>query len=310
MESLCGPVLYERREHGITITTRSCSQVLYEIGPCDASYLYLNEQFYYTIACPIADVSKNTTKNATKNAQNATKNLQNAQNTKNTEQANSTVSATNKSHLLRGGQTNRTGNETIPLNSSVYRYPIEGKVAMRTETLGPALLIVLIVSAVLLSVLSCAVFLLKRKSAQKKSGRLRKRPSSSIMPQVVRRTGSEEVRQVLNKMVNTICRWNGQRPYRHSAPESAPPIPPRPPAATKRSETLQYLRRTNPHAAIQKALGKPPESFADAGQRRAELLRREAALLTRKKKRRGGSRMKRIVRLREIQAKNDQKNIG
>lgn len=271
----------------------------------------MNEQFYYTIACPVADDSKNATKNSTKNAQNATKNAQNAQNaTKNTEQANSTVSATNKSHLLRGGQTNRTGNETIPLNSSVYRYPIEGKVAMRTETLGPALLIVLIVSAVLLSVLSCAVFLLKRKSAQKKSGRLRKRPSSSIMPQVVRRTGSEEVRQVLNKMVNTICRWNGQRPYRHSAPESAPPIPPRPPAATKRSETLQYLRRTNPHAAIQKALGKPPESFADAGQRRAELLRREAALLARKKKRRGGSRMKRIVRLREIQAKNDQKNIG
>ena len=312
MESLCGPVLYERREHGTVITTRSCSQVLYEIGQCDASYLYLNERFYYTIACPIADVvATNTTKITSKNTtgHNKTVSKNTAKNT-----------AKNTTTLLRGFQNNQTVNNsrnvTIPPNSSFYRYPIEGKGVVRAETFGPALSIVLIVSAVLLSVLSCAVILLKRK--KKAERRLRKRPSSSIMPQVVRgRTATDEVRQVLNKMVNTICRWNGQRPYRHSAPESAPPIPPRPPKETKRAETLEYLRRTSsvrPHAAIQGALAKPSESFVDSGKRRAELLRREAALVARQqgRPRRGRSRLEKIVRLKELQSKRvgGQKNIG
>ena len=308
MESLCGPVLYERIEDGIAITTRSCSQVLYEIGPCDASYLYLNERFYYTIACPIADVvATNKTKNSTGHNKTLSKNT-----TKNTTKHQTT--------LLRRVQSNHTFNnsinETIPPNASFYRYPIEGKEATKNETFGPALLIVLIVSAVLLSVLSCAVILLKRK--EKTRRRLRKRPSSSIMPQVVRgRTATDEVRQVLNKMVNTICRWNGQRPYRHSAPESAPPIPPRPPKETKRAETLEYLRRTSsvrPHAAIQGALAKPSESFVDSGKRRAELLRREAALVARRdaQPRRKRSRLEKIVRLKELQSKRvgGQKNIG
>ena len=316
MESLCGPVLYERIEDGIAITTRSCSQVLYEIGPCDASYLYLNERFYYTIACPIADVvATNKTKNNT-TGHNKTLSKNTSKNTTKT-----TTWHQNNSTLLRGGQSNHTlnnsRNETIPPNASFYRYPIEGKEVTKNETFGPALLIVLIVSTVLLSVLSCAVILLKRK--EKTRRRLRKRPSSSIMPQVVRgRTATDEVRQVLNKMVNTICRWNGQRPYRHSAPESAPPLPPRPPKETKRAETLEYLRRTSsvrPHAAIQGALAKPSESFADSGKRRAELLRREAALVARRgaKKRRGRSRLEKIVRLKELHSKRGkggQKNIG
>lgn len=310
MESLCGPVLYERIEDGITITTRSCSQVLYDIGQCDASYLYLNERFYYTIACPIADVvATNKTKNSTGHNKTLSKNT-----------AKNTTWHQNSTTLLRGFQNNQTVNNsrnvTIPLNSSFYRYPIEGKGVVRAETFGPALSIVLIVSAVLLSVLSCAVILLKRK--KKAERRLRKRPSSSVMPQVVRgRTATDEVRQVLNKMVNTICRWNGQRPYRHSAPESAPPIPPRPPKETKRAETLEYLRRTSsvrPHAAIQGALAKPSESFVDSGKRRAELLRREAALVARQqgRRRRGRSRLEKIVRLKELQSKRvgGQKNIG
>ena len=311
MESLCGPVLYERIEDGIAITTRSCSRVLYDIGQCDASYLYLNERFYYTIACPIADVvATNTTKNSTKIT---SKNTTGHKTTKNTTK--------NSTTLLRGFQNNQTVNNsrnvTIPLNGSFYRYPIEGKGVVRAETFGPALSIVLIVSAVLLSVLSCAVILLKRK--KKAERRLRKRPSSSVMPEVVRgRTATDEVRQVLNKMVNTICRWNGQRPYQHSAPESAPPIPPRPPKETKRAETLEYLRRTSsvrPHAAIQGALAKPSESFVDSGKRRAELLRREAALVARQqgRPRRGRSRLEKIVRLKELQSKRGkggQKNIG
>ena len=310
MESLCGPVLYERIEDGIAITTRSCSQVLYEIGQCDASYLYLNERFYYTIACPIGDVvATNKTKNSTGHNKTLSKNT--AKNT-----------TKNSTTLLRGFQNNQTVNNsrnvTIPLNSSFYRYPIEGKGVVRAETFGPALSIVLIVSAVLLSVLSFAVILLKRKKKTRR--RLQKRPSSSIMPEVVRDRRHEvprEVHHVLNKMISTICRWNGQRPYRHSAPESAPPIPPRPPKDTKRAETLEYLRRTSsvrPHAAIQGALAKPSESFVDSGKRRAELLRREAALVARQqgRPRRGRSRLEKIVRLKEIHSKRvgGQKNIG
>ncbi len=53
METFCAAPLYRTVESGLEISTRSCSRVLYDIGKCDASYLYLNERFLYTFACPI-----------------------------------------------------------------------------------------------------------------------------------------------------------------------------------------------------------------------------------------------------------------
>ena len=127
-----------------------------------------------------------------------------------------------------------------------------------------------------------------------------------------------EVRQTLRKIISTVCKFHGERPYRlDKAPESAPPIPPRPPS--KRSETLDYLRNSNPHSTIQRALQKPLQNSEDAGARRAELFRRETALEARRqqnlKTRRGNSRLKRVARLRQLASKNEEtwctrKNAG
>jgi hypothetical protein len=140
------------------------------------------------------------------------------------------------------------------------------------------------------------------------------------MPEIVRHGPSSvkrEVKAVLNKMIKTVCRWNGEEPYRQrapkKAPESAPPVPPRPPSQSfgKRIETLQFLRQTNPHvrpqphSAIQKALQKPALNFQEEGQRRADILKREAELERRRQERRKKSqRFQRIVRLRELHKKN------
>lgn len=145
---------------------------------------------------------------------------------------------------------------------------------------------------------------------------MQRRPSS-VMPDVVRSAQPpssirREVKAVLHKMIKTVCRWNGEDPYRQR--EAAPPIPPRPPrapqAGRKRQETLNYLRRASPHAAIQKALEKPAEDFQYSGQRRAELLRREAVLVAKREqnrssRRNGRSRLQKIVRLREIHKKRN-----
>ena len=220
-------------------------------------------------------------------------------------------------------------NTTAPINntakkrkndSAVFVYSVTETsikdTAGSSEKIPQAFIVTVIIFVIVMFVLSCAVFLYLRRRKNKKAKKMQRRPSS-IMPDVVRSAPppsiTREVKAVLNKMIKTICRWNGEEPYRQR--DTAPPIPPRPPRApqaggTKRQETLNYLRRGTPHAAIQKALEKPTEDFQYSGQRRAELLRREAALVARRQesrssRRNGRSRLAKIVRLREIQKKRN-----
>lgn len=185
--------------------------------------------------------------------------------------------------------------------------------------------VTLVIVLATMSVLSAAVLLYFRKKKQTKrlkKGLPQKRPSS-IMPEIVRserqyRSVQTEVRAVLEKIIRKVCRRNGEEPYRQrenprTAPERAPPVPPRPPRESfgKRNEALEYLRQTNPHLrqqphhAIHKALQKPTLNFREEGQRRADILKREAELERRRQERRKKSdRFQRLARLRKLQKKS------
>ena len=326
MESLCGAPLYHVVENGIEISTRSCSQVLYDIGNCDASYLYFNERFFYTFACPIGSneieiVTTTTVPSVFSNRSNSSflrgsKSITTFPSSYNTSKNTTDDNENNTSNI---NNTTNKANETLGNSSTgavfVYSIKASEKNDSSSSTTGnpilPPFAVALIVVFSFMSVLSIAVLLYFKNKRKKK---MQKRPST-IMPEIVRHGPSsvrKEVKAVLNKIINTICRRNGEEPYLQKAPESAPPLPPRPPRvfSTQRSEALQYLRQTNPHlgkphSAIQSALNKPSENFRDAGQRRADILQREANLERLRQERRNKShRLQRIVRLRELHSKN------
>lgn len=329
METFCAAPLYRSVENGLEISTRSCSQVLYDIGTCDASYLYLNERFLYTFACPIEQGSSVREKEERRSTETFNNNNPTTTTTMPPTTTHFAEENTSKSSFSLRGALNHS-NTTTPINntakkrkndSSVFVYSVTEKsikdTADSSEKVPQAFIVTVIIFAIVMSVLSCAVLLYLRRKKNKKEKKMQRRPSS-IMPDVVRSVRpppsiTREVKAVLNKMIKTICRWNGEEPYKQR--DTAPPIPPRPPrapeaAGTKRQETLNYLRRGTPHAAIQKALEKPTEDFQYSGQRRAELLRREAALVARRQesrssRRNGRSRLAKIVRLREIHKKRN-----
>ena len=170
---------------------------------------------------------------------------------------------------------------------------------------------------------------MKRKQ-RKQRAELKRRRSSSVMPSVVRaperpprlfkRLSPEEIQEqrekreiqkVLQKLVNTVCRFNGQYPPAPAKKKGhkEPPIPPRPrhrrgQPINMRKKTLEYLRQQNP---IQTALSKPLEGFAEAGRQRAMRVQAEAAEEGKRQaqwsnKRRGRSRLRNIVRVRELVA--------
>lgn len=301
----CGPSLYSHVHNNFNISTHFCSQVLYgDTGNCDHSYLYLKGDFVYTFSC----------KMETKELKDVVYNLTNFSVVSNNNTTGSKKNETNSSKM-NGSQkpfniTKR--NATIRNNVSAAWSKNESTVAVYSPIEVP---IILTVSGViLLSVLLCAIYVYRRQQEKKK--KIARRPSS-VMPDIIRQHNKQniqrEVRFVLKKMINTVCRWHGQMPYRTSAPETAPPIPPKPPFVKSRDKTLQYLRRTNPHSSnphssIQNALSKPLEGF-DSGKRRAKLLRREAALEAEKQRKQKNrqSRLRRIVRLRELHQKQDDK---
>ena len=323
MESLCAAPLYRTVENGLEISTRSCSQVLYDIGNCDASYLYLNERFLYTFACPIGSSEVEEKKEETFLVTTTTTPLFNESNR-----------SSLRGKVIRNSSTTTTSNTTTEYNnttnnnattnaSAVFVYSVKKEKENNNDAenpIQPAFAVTLIVVFSFMSVLSLAVLLyFRRKKKGERKKKMQKRPSS-IMPEIVRHGPSSvkrEVKAVLNKMIKTVCRWNGEEPYRQrapkTAPESAPPVPPRPPRQSfgKRIETLEFLRQTNPHvrpqphSAIQKALQKPALNFQEEGQRRADILKREADLERRRQDRRKKSqRFQRIVRLRELHKKN------
>lgn len=325
METFCAAPLYRSVENGLEISTRSCSQVLYDIGTCDASYLYLNERFLYTFACPIEQGSSVREKEE-RRINNPTTTTTTATPLTTTHFAEENTS---KSSFSLRGALNHSNTTLTPINnttkkrkndSAVFVYSVTETsikdTAGSSEKVPQAFIVTVIIFTIVMSVLSFAVFLYLRRKKKKKAKKMQRRPSS-IMPDVVRSARpppsiTREVKAVLNKMIKTVCRWNGEEPYKQR--DTAPPLPPRPPrapqAGTKRQETLNYLRRGTPHAAIQKALEKPTEDFQYSGQRRAELLRREAALVARRQesrssRRNGRSRLAKIVRLREIHKKRN-----
>ena len=325
METFCAAPLYRSVENGLEISTRSCSQVLYDIGTCDASYLYLNERFLYTFACPIEQRSSVREKEERRsNNPTTTTTTATPLTTTHFAEENSSKSSFSLRGALNHSKTTTPTNNTNKKrkhDSAVFVYSVTERsikdTAGSSEKVPQAFIVTVIIFAIVMSVLSCAVFLYLRRRKKNKAKKIQRRPSS-IMPDVVRSARppssiTKEVKAVLNRMIKTICRWNGEEPYRQR--DTAPPIPPRPPrapqtAGTKRQETLNYLRRGTPHAAIQKALEKPTEDFQYSGQRRAELLRREAALVARRQesrssRRNGRSRLAKIVRLREIHKKRN-----
>ena len=310
MNTYCGAPLFRSVEDGLEITTRSCSRVLYDIGICDGSYLYLRGSFLYTFVCPVEKTVKILKKATNFSAFNLT-NVNNASNAPNS--GNSSLGL-NLSRLLpennksnSSNSSNSSSNSSAINNASLYLSISTGSYS---STLN---LPIIVIASVLffLSVLSCAVWLYINYKKRRRNT-LKKRPSSSVMPVVIQEKKNKipiEVRQTLRKMISTVCKWHGERPYRlDKAPESEPPIPPRPP--TKREKTLDFLRNTNPHSTIQRALQKPVENSEDAGARRAELFRRETALEARRqqnlKTRRGNSRLKRVARLRQLASKNEE----
>lgn len=327
MESHCAAPLYRAVEGNLEITTRSCSQVLYQIGQCDASYLYLNSRFLYTFACPIADVSKrerNGRQELSSNTTTPPSFFTNATTIREEERKNATfLRGRMNASLSYYNNNSKNATQNITQNASkLFVYSVREQsnkdTAPSSENIPPAFAVTLVIFSIVMSVLSFAVFMYVRKRNQTALKKTIQRRPSSIMPEVIKKTSTSssrssvtrEVKAVLNKMIKTVCRWNGEEPYRQKAPESAPPLPPRPPrtgkAVNKRQETLAYLRRTTPHLSIQKALNKPSENFGKSGQRRAELLRREAALEARRQQsrhRRSRSRLENIVRLRDLHKK-------
>ena len=224
-------------------------------------------------------------------------------------------------------------NNSRALNASteLYGASLEAETTIPAGPLEVPLYVIVITSTcIALSCILAAVYCLMRKKQQ--AEKLKRRRSSSVMPSVVRaperpprlfkRLSPEEIQEhrekreiqkVLQKLVNTVCRFNGQYPPAPAAKikgHKEPPIPPRPrhrrgQPINMRKKTLEYLRHQNP---IQRALSKPLEGFAEAGRQRAMRVQAEAAEEGRRQsqwsnKRRGRSRLRNLVRVKELASK-------
>ena len=327
--------LYTTVQQRTRLEVKRCEFPIDISGGCHASYVYV-DSFVYTIACPVEEKEQENVVEWKTNFPPAVGKLrEQTVDPTNSTNASSVVFVVEKNYLNHSNHSNHSNFSNISVHiilpsnaSSTFQ-----STSLDPKNYGSSITTVLIVSVsvcIFLSVLSSAVMLyFKRKKIKNKRKTIKRRPSS-IMPDIVRNgrtmTIHREVRSVLNRIIKTICRRNGERTYQQNYQSSkapaAPPVPPRPPREyLSRHQTLQYLRETNPvtsalrsvqrpHAAIQQALQKPVVDFSISGQRRADLLKREAALEQQRQERVQKSRtrrLERIVRLRELHTKRDGK---
>jgi len=326
----CDTPLYAGVQGGSSIETKRCSGPFFPPVGCHATYLYVDEAYLYTIACPIettTSTSTSTTEASSTRTSTATTTLRPRGELLN--------SSSNSTQNASANVSSEAKNRTAGLNAStrLYSASLEAETTIPAGPLDkfPAYAIVIASTCIALSCILAAVYcLMKRKQRKQRAEQLKRRRSSSVMPSVVRaperpprrlfkRLGPEEIQEqrekreiqkVLQKLVNTVCRFNGQYPPAPAKKKAKePPIPPRPrhrrgQPINMRKKTLEYLRRQNP---IQTALSKPLEGFTDAGRQRAKRVQAEAAKEGERQaqwsnKRRGRSRLRNIVRVKELVA--------
>tara|TARA_Y100000817_G_scaffold312477_1_gene306498 strand:+ start:1180 stop:2247 length:1068 start_codon:yes stop_codon:yes gene_type:complete len=350
----CDTPLYAGVQGGSSIETKRCSGPIFPPAGCHATYLYVDEAYLYTIACPIGEkttdkydkrkTTPTTSPTATGMPQSRGKlglgsigdSLNSTLNSSSV--GNSSLNSTLNSSSLNSSLTvsSDSDNSSRTLNSSiqVYDASLEKDTTTPSEALDklPVYAIVISIICIALSCILVAVYCLMKKSKQR-AEQLKRRRSSSVMPTTVtgaperplrpfKRLSPEEIQEhrekreiqkVVQKLVNTVCRFNGQYPPAPAAKKRGhkePPIPPRPrhrrgQPINMRKKTLEYLRRQNP---IQTALSKPLEGFAEAGRQRAMRVQAEAAEEGQRQaqwsnKRRGRSRLRNIVRVKELASK-------
>lgn len=305
---------------------------------CHSSYVYVDQSFIYSIVCPLQNFGnasqrertrERTERSASRTAQNVSQAAHNVSVNASQNQSNeSNRNDFNRSTELQkeqGQWYNNMSNNTRAIRFTNQSNEIHTKDFL--DNTNNSIFTVLLISACVLvsmSVLSCAVYLYRKKY---RATRVLTRRPSSVMPTVVRDTAKKtsqdggrrrrlrEVRKVLQKIINTIC-------HRHEEDKlppivsREPPLPPRRhPRATfntidMRKKTLDYLRQQNP--IIKEALQKPSaaDAFADAGRRRAARIKAEVEEQQKlqqraksAKKRRAESRLKNLVRIRELTKK-------
>lgn len=343
----CDTPLYAGVQGDSSIETKRCSGPIFPPAGCHATYLYVDEAYLYTIACPIGD---------------KTRDKYDKGKTSPTTSPTATTTLRPRGELGLGSIGNRSLNSTVnsssigkrSLNSSIGNSSLNSSLNVSTDSdnssralnastelygaettipagpLDPLYAIVIVPTFIgLFCILTVVYCLMKR--AKQRAEKLKRRRSSSVMPSVVRaperppkpfrrlsleeveeQREKREIKKVLQKLVNTVCRFNRQYPPAPAAEKRVhkePPIPPRPrhrrgPPINMRKKTLEYLRQQNP---IQKALSKPLEGFADAGKQRAFRIQAEAAEEGKRQsqwsnKRRGRSRLRNLVRVKELAA--------
>ena len=329
----CDTPLYAGVQGGSSIETKRCSGPIFPPVGCYATYLYVDEAYLYTIACPIETTSTTTTTTATTTTLRPRGELSSGSignSIGNSSLNGSRLKSLRMNQNASANVSSDAKNRTAGLNAST-RLDSALLEAQRTIPAGPLELppYVIVIATVCIS-LACilaAVYCLMKKSKQR-AEQLKRRRSSSVMPSVVRaperpprlfkRLSPEEIQEqrekreiqkVLQKLVNTVCRFNGQYPPAPAKKRARePPIPPRPrhrrgQPINMRKKTLEYLRQQNP---IQTALSKPLEGFTEAGRQRAMRVQAEAAEEGKRQqwsnKRRGRSRLRNLVRVKELVA--------
>lgn len=326
----CDTPLYAGVQGDSSIETKRCSGPIFPPAGCHATYLYVDEAYLYTIACPVR--TKTRAQTTTSTLPPTTLRPRGKQGLGNTGNRSLNSSSNTSLRMTQNASANvsDSNNKTMNFSTELYGASFEAE----TTPAGPLdkvplYAIVIVPTFIGLSCILVAVYCLMRR--KQRAEKLKRRRSSSVMPSVVRaperppktfrrlspeeveeQRGKREIKKVLQKLVNTVCRFNGQYPPAPAAKKRVhkdPPIPPRPrhrrgQPINMRKKTLEYLRQQNP---IQKALSKPLEGFADAGKQRALRIQAEAAEEGQRQtnwsnKRRGRSRLRKLVRVKEIAA--------
>lgn len=344
----CDTPLYAGVQGGSSIETKRCSGPIFPPAGCHATYLYVDEAYLYTIACPIGDKTRDkydkgkttptTSPTATGMPRSRGKlglgsmgnSLNSTVNTSSSIGKTSLNSSLNSSLNVSSDSDNSS--RALNFSTGLYGTSLEAETTIPAGPLDkvPVYAIVIASTCIALSCILAALYCLMKKGRQREE-KLKRRRSSSVMPSVVteaperpprpfKRLSPEEmqehrekreIQQVVQKLVNTVCRFNGQYPPAPAKKKGhkEPPIPPRPrhrrgQPINMRKKTLEYLRRQNP---IQTALSKPLEGFAEAGRQRAMRVQAEAAEEGKRQaqwsnKRRGRSRLRKLVRVKELAA--------
>jgi hypothetical protein len=326
----CDTPLYTGVQGGSSIVTKRCFGPIFPPVGCHASYLYVDEAYLYTIACPI-ETTTSTATSTTSTTSTATTTLRPRGELRNSSNS-SLNSSLNSSRSVSSGAKNRS--KDFNASAPLYYASSTGEKAIRNGALElPPYAIVIATVCISLACILAAVYCLmkrkQRKQRKQRAEKLKRRRSSSVMPSLVRaperppkpfrrlspdeiqeQREKREIQKVLQKLVNTVCRFNGQYPPAPAKKRAKePPVPPRPrhrrgQPINMRKKTLEYLRRQNP---IQTALSKPLEGFTDAGRQRAMRVQAEAAKEGKRQaqwnnKRRGPSRLRKLVRVKELVA--------